>query len=190
MEGIQRVKEVRFLSVHFDQRRTWNKRIERAVFKCEKVIGSTRAAGQDTQSMIYRAAIRSRLDYDCLRYGTTAPQIGCTASEGTASTLWGLPVHRPRFQLVELCRAGRSSSGSSAIKKKKKGNAVIIKLRRHRGEHPATFILGNALERAGAKRKTFSRRVNKWINDAILIYWSVIYRTVKEKLKYGWENDL
>ena len=78
-QAIERVKVFKFLGVHFDERHTWKNHIDSIVDKCEKVVnvmrslsGSTWGAGQDTQLMIYRAMVRSRLDYGCLSYGTAA----------------------------------------------------------------------------------------------------------------------
>ena len=58
---------------------TWGKQINNVFNKCEKVInvmrslsGSTWGADRDSLLMIYRAMIRSRIDYGCIRYGTAA----------------------------------------------------------------------------------------------------------------------
>lgn len=65
--------------MHFDEKLTWKKQIDNVVNKCGKVLnvmrslsGSSWGAGKDTQLMIYRAMLRSRLDYGCLCYGTAA----------------------------------------------------------------------------------------------------------------------
>lgn len=65
-QALERVKEFKFLGVHFDEKLTWRKQINNVVSKGEKVInvmrslsGSTWGAGRDTQLMSYRAMVRS-----------------------------------------------------------------------------------------------------------------------------------
>ena len=97
--------------------------------KCDVVpLRGTWGAGQDTQLMIYRAMIRSRLDYGCLCYGTAA-----------RSALKTLDVIQAKSLRID-CGV---STGNLAIKT---GNAVhtVIKLRRHQGEQSAKLVLENA----------------------------------------------
>ena len=81
---VERVKEFKFLSLWMDERLTWKSHIEKVVGKCEKVInilqclaGSDWDADQDTLTMIYRAIIRSILDYGCVVFGSAAKSVIC-----------------------------------------------------------------------------------------------------------------
>ena len=79
---VERVKILTFLGVWFEEKMTWRVHVEKTVAKCEKVINVTRClVGSDwgvdrgTLMMIYRAIIRSAIDYGCMAYGTAAPSV-------------------------------------------------------------------------------------------------------------------
>ena len=188
-QAIERVKEFKFLGVHFDERLTWKKHIDSIITKCEKVVnvmrslsGSTWGAGQETQLMIYRAMIRSRLDYGSLCYGTAAKSslkklevVQAKALRVCCGALRTTPI--PAL-LVEM---GETPLG---IRRTKLAMQYISKLRGHQGENPVKSVLEEAWEwgAARAKKKCFIYEINKEMEElelgevgvAPIIHWPVV----------------
>ena len=146
------------MGVVCDERLTFKKHVDSIVSKCEKVInvmrslsGSLWGAGQDTQIMIYRAMVRSRIDYGCLCYGTAAKTI-----------LKRLDVVQAKALRV-VCGAFRSTPIAAllvemgetplGIRRSKLAMQYICKLRGHRGENVGHLALEGAWEWGGARVK-------------------------------------
>lgn len=93
--SIERVKTLTFLGVWLEEKITWREHIKRVVAKCEKVInvlrclvGTDWGASRETLMMIYRAAIRSSIDYGCIVYGAAAPTVLKQVEVVQAKALW------------------------------------------------------------------------------------------------------
>ena len=70
-------KTAKFLGMHYDQNLTWQQHINELIIKCNRdlnllknIKGLKWGADQDTLLIIYRALIRSKLDYGCQLYAT------------------------------------------------------------------------------------------------------------------------
>lgn len=78
-EQLEKVKVFKFLGIWMDERLTYRAHVEKIGVRCEKVInvmrcltGCTWGADRNTMMMIYRAMVRSIIDYGCLAYGSAA----------------------------------------------------------------------------------------------------------------------
>lgn len=81
-QPLEKVTIFKFLGVWFDQGLTYKVHICKMIDKCNKVInilrclaGSTWGAGRQAMMMVYRAMIRSVLDYGCIAYGAAANSV-------------------------------------------------------------------------------------------------------------------
>lgn len=79
---LERVKVFKFLGVWMEERLNWNTHIEKTTVKCEKMNnllrclgGSDWGAERSTMLMIYRAMIRSSLDYGSFVFGAAAKTV-------------------------------------------------------------------------------------------------------------------
>lgn len=79
---LERVKVFKFLGMWMDERLTWGTHIEKTVIKCEKINnllrclgGSDWGAERSVMLMIYRAMIRSSLDYGSFVFGAAAKTV-------------------------------------------------------------------------------------------------------------------
>ena len=78
-EKMEKVKEFKYLGMWLDEKCTWKAHVEKIETKCKKVINLMRANtgntwGADKQALIdiYRALMRSAIDYGCMIYGAAA----------------------------------------------------------------------------------------------------------------------
>ena len=77
--NLEKVKYFKFLGMWLDERMTGKKHIEMVALKCGKinnvlrcVAGSDWGADRESMMMIYRAMMRSAIDYGCMVYGSAA----------------------------------------------------------------------------------------------------------------------
>ena len=78
-ESMEKVEQLKYLGIWLDQKGTWRTHVENIELKCKKVINLMRAIvgkdwGADKPSLIYiyRALMRSAIDYGCMLYGAAA----------------------------------------------------------------------------------------------------------------------
>ena len=76
---LEKIKYFKFLGMWLDERMTGKKHIEMVALKCGKinnvlrcVAGSDWGADRESMMMIYRAMMRSAIDYGCMVYGSAA----------------------------------------------------------------------------------------------------------------------
>ncbi len=81
-QSMERVTKFKYLGLWFDEKCIWRNHIDQIETKCKKVINLMRSVtgyewGADKLSLmdIYRALIRSCLDYGCMVYGAAAKSI-------------------------------------------------------------------------------------------------------------------
>ncbi len=81
-QNMERVTKFKYLGLWFDEKCIWRNHINQIETKCKKVINLMRSVtgyewGADKVSLmdIYRALIRSCLDYGCMVYGAAAKSI-------------------------------------------------------------------------------------------------------------------
>jgi len=139
-------------------------------------------AGRDTQLMIYRAMIRSRLDYACVCYGTAADShlkrlevIQAKALKLCCGALHTTPVPALLVEMGEM---------PLSIRREKLAMQYIVKLGAHKGEHPTKTVLINAWEWGSGKRikKSLMYNIRKKMEELGLreegvapqVYWSVV----------------
>ncbi|PJE77995.1 hypothetical protein CI610_03074 [invertebrate metagenome] len=75
-------KQVRYLGMIIDHKLTWSKHIQYVKETCQKAINTMRyisgckfGANKTTQLMLYKALVRSRLDYGCQVYNTASDTV-------------------------------------------------------------------------------------------------------------------
>jgi len=107
---IKTEKSARFLGVVFDQRLTWNEHIDYVTSKCSKRLTLMRAIsgtrwGATTKFLttIYRALIRSVIDYGAIAYDS--------ASETQLQKL-----DRIQYSALKLCCGAMTTTSASALK--------------------------------------------------------------------------
>ena len=188
-QEIERVKEFKLLGVHFDERLTYKRHIDSIVEKCEKVVnvmrclsGSTWGADQVTQIMIYRAMVRSRIDYGCLCYGTAAKThqsrldaVQAKALRVCCGALRTTPIPALQIEMGET---------PLEMRRPKLAMQYLSKIRGYPGENPAKLVVEDAWEWGGAKGKkeSFIYKMNKEMEKlelgvmgmARIVLWPVV----------------
>lgn len=81
-QNMESVKEFKYVGLWFDEKCVWRNHVKQVETKCKKVLNLMRSVsgyqwGADKQSLldIYRAVIRSSIDYDCMVCGAAAKSI-------------------------------------------------------------------------------------------------------------------
>ena len=161
---LERVKEFKFLGVIFEEKVTWKKHIEKIVRKCEKVInvmrclaGSTWGANRDTQIMVYRAMIRSALDYGCLAYGAAAKtnlaaldRVQAKALRVCSGAFCTTPIPALLVEMGEI---------PLGLRRRKLALHYIAKLYGHDQAHPGKQLLEECWELGGGETRCFVHKI-------------------------------
>lgn len=142
-QNMERVKEFKYLGLWFDEKCVWKNHVKQVETKCKKVLNLMRSVsgyqwGADKQSLldIYRALIRSCIDYGCMIYGAAAKSILGK-------------LDRIQFRALRLC--------VGAVKTL----AYWIKLKGSGEEQPATKVLCDCWEYTNQlKSKGFGWNIN------------------------------
>ena len=78
-QNMEKVSEFKYLGVWFDEKGLWRNHVNKIETKCKKILNLMRAVsaiewGADRESLLclYRALIRSCIDYGCMIYGAAA----------------------------------------------------------------------------------------------------------------------
>ena len=155
-QDLKRVKEFKFLGVHIDEKLTWKTHIDSLVSRCEKVInvmrslsGSSWGAERRSLLMIYKAMIRSRLDYGAVCFGSAAKTL-----------LKKLDVVQAKALRV-CCGALRTTSVPALlveagempleVRRTKLAMQYVTKLRGLQGQIPAKGVLEKVWEWTGGR---------------------------------------
>ena len=103
------VEQVKFLGMTLDKQLTWRPHINKLIEKTKKTLnlmrslsGQSWGATKTTQMMIYRALIRSRIDYGCIVYNTISNDLQNQLS-------------RIQTAALKICSGSMKGTASSAL---------------------------------------------------------------------------
>ena len=165
-------KDTKFLGMIVDQKMTWQKHLEYITKKCKQTLNLMRCisghrwgADKTTLMMIYRAFIRSRLDYGCIAYNSAtettkrmldriqyaALKISCGAMKGTAKAALQVECGEMPLEHRRL---------SLSLKYHEKIQTV--------SNHPTTEIINRTWRsfKTNKKRTTFMKTIEQHVDEA------------------------
>ena len=171
-QNIKFVKKTKFLGMMLDNRMSWAEHIKYTVDKCKKTLNLMRCLtgqgwGADKTSllMIYKALIRSKIDYGCIAYNSTctkqhkekldkiqaaALRICCGAMKGTPNASLQVECGEMPLELRRL---------SFSLKYREKIQTI--------SNHPTTDILKKTWRafKTNKKRATFLKIIDQHVDE-------------------------
>ena len=124
-------KQVKFLGMIFDENLTWKAHIDYVVGRCKQrlnlmrcVSGNSWGANKTSLLHIYRATIRSIIDYGSAAYNSALPYVKSKltrpdSSSSTTNRLWSHAMH---FHILNPSRMRRNATSTT-----KRGNSSEIR---------------------------------------------------------------
>jgi len=166
--NLEMVETFRFLGVHFDSRLTWKNHIKNVSDKCKKVIHVLRCLvvldwGAEIASLLhmYKALIKSRLDYGSVAYGsaseTSLKQLDVIQARALRICIWAVRTSPVCAIQVET---GKMPLG---LRRKQLLVNYWVNLIGHEGIHPTKKVLQACWE---SKRVKEVKRV--WMERCVL----------------------
>ncbi|XP_035985721.1 uncharacterized protein LOC118559100 [Fundulus heteroclitus] len=166
-QPIKRVDEFKYLGLWLDSSYTWKTHIKQLETKCKKVINLMKAVagndwGADKQSLlnIYRALMRSAIDYGCIVY------------EAAAKTSLQI-VDKLQYRALRLATGATKTTPINAllveagdtpleIRRVRISLSYWIRVKSSSEGNPAKSIIKNCWEYSKFTRKGFGWNVNEW----------------------------
>lgn len=159
-QELERVKEIKFLGLWFDERMTWKVHVQKINDKCKKVLNVMRCLvgnewGADRTSMktIYIGLIRSVLDYGCIAFGS--------AAKTSLRRLDNI-----QYQALRLCSGAIRTTPTAALqvemgemplelRRTQLSLNYWVNLKGHNADHPTQGILKQCWEKEKKETKSF-----------------------------------
>ena len=154
--NLEKVKYFKFLGMWLDERMTGKKHIEMVALKCGKinnvlrcVAGSDWGADRESMMMIYRAMIRSAIDYGCMVYGSAALSVlnkldivQAKALRVCCGALCTTPIAALLIEMGEM---------PLVLRRYKLGLKYLMKLKGQREVLPTKYLLSDHWEFMGIR---------------------------------------
>ena len=169
-QPLQKVSEFKYLGLWLDNKYTWKTHIQHLETKCKKVINLLRAVagcnwGADKQALmdIYKALMRSAIDYGCIIYGAAAK-----------TTLQ--KIDRLQYRALRICtglmkttpiNAVLIEAGETplAIRRDKFSLTYWVKLKGSGDENPSTSTLKPCWEYSTFQRRGFGWEIGNKVKQ-------------------------